>query len=71
MKNCIHCIEGLSIPMVNLEAIYYKGKSLYIHNVPYHLCMHCNHRDYVSMKNINQQAVLAYETFGITSINYI
>jgi len=71
LASCNYCHQGVLLPSLDMSALYYQGKTLFIHNVPYGHCTHCGNRDYDSLQTSKEMAQLAYEQYGITSIDFV
>ncbi|WP_156153545.1 YgiT-type zinc finger protein [Domibacillus robiginosus] len=71
LASCNYCHQGVLLPSLDMSSLYYQGKILFIHNVPYGHCTHCRNREYNSLQESKKVAQQAYEQYGITSIDFI
>ncbi|WP_369335180.1 MULTISPECIES: YgiT-type zinc finger protein [Domibacillus] len=71
LASCNYCHHGVLLPSLDIACLYYKGRTLFIHNVPYGHCTHCGNRDYDSLQASRVQALEAFEQYGITSIDFV
>ncbi|SDM71106.1 YgiT-type zinc finger domain-containing protein [Fictibacillus solisalsi] len=71
LKSCKTCNNGLVLPMIDIISVYHKGASLYIHNVPYTVCTHCNTHEFVDhLSEIKQVAKNLNDEHGNRTFKY-
>lgn len=71
LKSCKTCKNGLVLPMINIISVYHKGASLYIHNVPFTVCTHCNTHEFVDhLSEIKQVAKNLNDEHGTRTFKY-
>ncbi|WP_206738052.1 YgiT-type zinc finger protein [Fictibacillus sp. S7] len=71
LKSCKTCKNGLVLPLINIIPVYHKGASLYIHNVPFTVCTHCNTHEFVDhLSEIKQVAKNLNDEHGTRTFKY-
>ncbi|MDN4523055.1 YgiT-type zinc finger protein [Fictibacillus fluitans] len=71
LKSCKTCENGLALPMLDIVSVYHKGMSLYIHNVPFTVCTHCNNHEFVKhLSEIKQVARNLHNEHGTRTFKY-
>lgn len=71
LQSCSECCNGLVLPMLDISAVYNKGTILYIHDVPFTVCTHCNHHEFVEhLTEIKSLAKNLHKQYGSISFKY-